>query len=92
MPQKEEAKTSVDLVHFHHTCDCCSKTPIIGKRYHSKGKDLSLDLCEKCFKKIDEQKISIHDNLEFVLATDGKLHGIPSPHNIVHTQFPIITP
>mmetsp|Transcript_28335 Transcript_28335/g.58858 ORF Transcript_28335/g.58858 Transcript_28335/m.58858 type:complete len:834 (+) Transcript_28335:345-2846(+) len=37
------------FIHARHTCDGCSKTPIIGTRYHA-TKIPDFDLCETCFK------------------------------------------
>lgn len=36
------------FIHARHTCDGCTKTPIIGARYHA-TKIPDFDLCEKCF-------------------------------------------
>lgn len=39
------------FIHGRHTCDGCSVTPIIGKRYHATNNfcNNNFDLCEKCW-------------------------------------------
>jgi hypothetical protein len=53
------------FVHARHTCDGCSKTPIIGTRYHA-TKIPDFDLCESCFKKYEG------DDLDFMPEIQGK--------------------
>eukprot|EP00578_Thalassiosira_sp_NH16_P017434 CAMPEP_0181113416 /NCGR_PEP_ID=MMETSP1071-20121207/20335_1 /TAXON_ID=35127 /ORGANISM="Thalassiosira sp., Strain NH16" /LENGTH=333 /DNA_ID=CAMNT_0023197451 /DNA_START=272 /DNA_END=1269 /DNA_ORIENTATION=- len=60
-PQKFEKDF---FVHARHTCDGCSRTPIIGMRYHA-TKIPDFDLCSNCFKKYegenDDFRPEIHD-------------------------------
>mmetsp|Transcript_8386 Transcript_8386/g.18124 ORF Transcript_8386/g.18124 Transcript_8386/m.18124 type:complete len:681 (+) Transcript_8386:97-2139(+) len=52
------------FIHARHTCDGCSKSPIIGTRYHA-TKIPDFDLCEACFEKYEGEdldfKPEIHD-------------------------------
>jgi hypothetical protein len=43
---------STFFIHARHTCDGCSKTPIIGTRYHAQ-KIPDFDLCATCFSKYE---------------------------------------
>merc|ERR1719432_611859 len=40
------------FIHARHTCDGCSKSPIIGTRYHA-TKIPDFDLCRACFEKYE---------------------------------------
>mmetsp|Transcript_33181 Transcript_33181/g.56378 ORF Transcript_33181/g.56378 Transcript_33181/m.56378 type:complete len:1100 (+) Transcript_33181:411-3710(+) len=40
------------FIHYRHTCDGCSKSPIIGTRYHA-TKIPDFDLCRGCFDKYE---------------------------------------
>lgn len=43
------------FVHARHTCDGCSRTPIIGARYHAMNIP-DFDLCGHCFEKYEGEK------------------------------------
>jgi hypothetical protein len=45
----EKSPTHPLFIHARHTCDGCSKTPIIGTRYHA-TKKADYDLCGACHK------------------------------------------
>jgi len=51
-PKKFEKKF---FIHARHTCDGCSKSPIIGTRYKAK-KIQDFDLCGNCFAKYEGDK------------------------------------
>ena len=53
------------FIHARHTCDGCSKTPIIGTRYRA-TKIPDFDLCEACFKSYEG------DDLDFKPETLGE--------------------
>jgi hypothetical protein len=53
------------FVHARHTCDGCSKSPIIGTRYHA-TKIPDFDLCAACFKEYEG------DDLDFTPEIQGK--------------------
>lgn len=44
------------FIHARHTCDGCSKTPIIGTRYHAQ-KIPDFDLCATCFSKYEGEDL-----------------------------------
>ena len=44
------------FIHARHTCDGCSKTPIIGTRYHA-TKIPDFDLCASCFKEYNGEDL-----------------------------------
>lgn len=62
LPVKIKSKTTLNVtpqkfekdffIHARHTCDGCSKTPIIGPRYHA-AKIPDFDLCGACFEKYE---------------------------------------
>ena len=43
------------FIHPRHTCDGCSKTPIVGTRYHA-TKIPNFDLCGACFEKYEGEE------------------------------------
>lgn len=45
----------VAFIHARHTCDGCSKTPIVGDRYQAKNID-DFDLCGACMEKYEGDK------------------------------------
>jgi hypothetical protein len=47
---------STFFIHARHTCDGCSKTPIIGTRYHAQ-KIPDFDLCASCFSKYEGEDL-----------------------------------
>eukprot|EP00804_Cyclotella_cryptica_P002966 CCRYP_005987-RB/>CCRYP_005987-RB protein AED:0.03 eAED:0.03 QI:148/1/1/1/1/0.75/4/727/761 len=62
-----ESPTSCpSFIHARHTCDGCSKTPIIGTRYHA-TKIPDFDLCEACYTKYEGE------DLDFKQETLGKI-------------------
>jgi hypothetical protein len=48
--------SSLSFIHARHTCDGCSKNPIIGTRYHA-TKIPDFDLCEACFAKYEGEDL-----------------------------------
>lgn len=44
------------FIHARHTCDGCSRTPIIGTRYRA-TKIPDFDLCAKCYKKYEGEDL-----------------------------------
>jgi hypothetical protein len=52
-PQKFEKDF---FIHVRHTCDGCSKSPIIGTRYHA-TKIPDFDLCGACFEKYEGEEL-----------------------------------
>lgn len=44
------------FVHARHTCDGCSKSPIIGTRYHA-TKIPDFDLCATCYEKYEGEDL-----------------------------------
>lgn len=63
------------FIHARHTCDGCSKTPIIGTRYTA-TKIPDFDLCEACFKSYEGE------DLDFRPETLGKLLIQTSLHSV----------
>ena len=57
------------FIHARHTCDGCSKSPIIGTRYHAK-KIKDFDLCGKCFEAYEGDKADFEPDIQgkFVFA------------------------
>jgi len=55
-PPAERLASSLAFIHARHTCDGCSKTPIIGTRYHA-TKIPDFDLCEACFAKYEGEDL-----------------------------------
>jgi hypothetical protein len=51
-PQKFDSSF---FIHARHTCDGCSKTPIIGTRYRATNIP-DFDLCSACFEKYEGEK------------------------------------
>lgn len=47
---------STFFIHARHTCDGCSKTPIIGTRYHAQ-KIPDFDLCATCYSKYEGEDL-----------------------------------
>jgi hypothetical protein len=45
-----------NFIHARHTCDGCSKTPIIGTRYHA-AKIPDFDLCTACYEKYEGEDL-----------------------------------
>lgn len=45
-----------NFIHARHTCDGCSKTPIIGTRYHA-TKIPDFDLCTACYEKYEGEDL-----------------------------------
>jgi hypothetical protein len=44
---EQEDEENLPFIHGRHTCDCCLKTPIVGKRFHATNiKDY--DVCASC--------------------------------------------
>ena len=43
-------------VHYHHSCDGCNASPIIGKRFKSTD-TANFDLCSTCFEKYDGDEL-----------------------------------
>jgi hypothetical protein len=52
-PQRFEKKF---FIHARHTCDGCSKSPIIGTRYHA-TKIPDFDLCTACYEKYEGEDL-----------------------------------
>ena len=68
MKTSEHAQQATNFpffIHARHTCDGCSKTPIIGTRYTA-IKIPDFDLCEACFSRHKK------DDLDFKPETLGK--------------------
>lgn len=59
-PQKFEKDF---FVHARHTCDGCSKSPIIGTRYHA-TKIPDFDLCGTCFKKYEGEDLDFKPEIQ----------------------------
>eukprot|EP00571_Detonula_confervacea_P013118 CAMPEP_0172310186 /NCGR_PEP_ID=MMETSP1058-20130122/11337_1 /TAXON_ID=83371 /ORGANISM="Detonula confervacea, Strain CCMP 353" /LENGTH=728 /DNA_ID=CAMNT_0013022955 /DNA_START=162 /DNA_END=2348 /DNA_ORIENTATION=- len=51
------------FVHARHTCDGCSRTPIIGSRYHA-TKIPDFDLCETCFGKYEGEDLDFKPEIQ----------------------------
>ena len=55
-PLTESLASSPFFIHARHTCDGCSRTPIIGTRFHA-TKIPDFDLCNACFNKYEGEDL-----------------------------------
>jgi len=51
------------FIHARHTCDGCSKSPIIGTRHHA-TKIPDFDLCSKCFEKYEGEDLDFKPEIQ----------------------------
>ena len=63
-------------VHYHHSCDGCNASPIIGKRFKSTDA-ANFDLCSTCFEKYDGDEL-------FAETLLGKFKWKTMYYNIIH--------
>jgi len=59
-PQKIEKDC---FIHARHTCDGCSKSPIIGTRHHA-TKIPDFDLCRACFEKYEGEDLDFKPEIQ----------------------------
>lgn len=73
-PQKFEKDF---FIHARHTCDGCSKSPIIGARYHA-TKIPDFDLCGACFEKYEGEDLDFKPEIHGMMCTPLLVAMVPS--------------
>ena len=64
MPRENSAKFDKEFfIHARHTCDGCSKSPIVGTRYHA-TKIPDFDLCGTCFENYQGEDLDFKPEIQ----------------------------
>ena len=61
-----QREPNMPFIHGRHTCDSCSKKPIVGTRYHATNIS-NFDVCQSCF-----DLKSYPPDFQFVVLEEGK--------------------